>query len=77
MAPNGLLAGKIANCLYLVDMVVYVAIHTPLIVPPNLNQKKGLPSFTEPVKANVIHYKKDSSSVTMRNEVLSDVCDAL
>ncbi|AYA38226.1 peptide-methionine (R)-S-oxide reductase [Hymenobacter oligotrophus] len=36
----------------------------------------GWPSFTEPVKDNVVKYKKDSSYGMVRVEVLCNVCDA-
>lgn len=36
----------------------------------------GWPSFTEPVKGNVIQYKKDDSWGMIRIEVLCNVCDA-
>ena len=36
----------------------------------------GWPSFTEPVKDNVIQYKKDSSWGMVRVEVLCNICDA-
>ena len=36
----------------------------------------GWPSFTEPVKDNVIAYKKDTSWGMTRVEVLCNVCDA-
>lgn len=36
----------------------------------------GWPSFTEPVKDNVIQYKKDTSWGMTRIEVLCNVCDA-
>ena len=36
----------------------------------------GWPSFTEPVKDNVIKYKKDTSWGMTRVEVLCNVCDA-
>ena len=35
----------------------------------------GWPSFTEPVKDNVIHYVKDTSHGMTRVEVLCNVCD--
>ncbi|RTQ53597.1 peptide-methionine (R)-S-oxide reductase [Hymenobacter gummosus] len=36
----------------------------------------GWPSFTEPVKDNVVKYKKDTSFGMVRVEVLCNVCDA-
>lgn len=36
----------------------------------------GWPSFTEPVKENVIHYKMDTSYGMRRVEVLCNICDA-
>lgn len=36
----------------------------------------GWPSFTTPVKDNVIHYKQDNSMFMQRIEVLCNVCDA-
>ena len=36
----------------------------------------GWPSFTEPVKENVIHYSKDASYGMTRIEVLCSVCKA-
>lgn len=35
----------------------------------------GWPSFTEPLKENVIHYNKDSSWGMTRIEVLCNICD--
>ena len=40
------------------------------------DSKSGWPSFTEPVKDNVIKYKKDSSFGMVRVEVMCNVCDA-
>jgi methionine-R-sulfoxide reductase len=40
------------------------------------NSRSGWPSFTAPVKDNVIRYKKDSSWGMTRMEVLCNVCDA-
>ena len=40
------------------------------------NSKTGWPSFTEPVKDNVVQYKKDTAWGTMQIEVLCNVCDA-
>jgi peptide-methionine (R)-S-oxide reductase len=37
--------------------------------------KSGWPSFTEPVKDNVIKYEKDSSFSMVRVEVMCNVCD--
>ena len=36
----------------------------------------GWPSFTEPVRDNVVRYKKDTSFGMVRVEVLCNVCDA-
>ena len=36
----------------------------------------GWPSFTEPVKNNVIHYEQDNSHGMVRVEVNCNVCDA-
>lgn len=36
----------------------------------------GWPSFTEPVKDNVVHYEMDHSHGMIRVEVLCNVCDA-
>lgn len=38
--------------------------------------RSGWPSFTEPMKENVIYYKKDTSWGMTRIEVLCNVCDA-
>lgn len=38
--------------------------------------KSGWPSFTEPIKDNVIKYFKDTSYGMIRVEVLCNVCDA-
>lgn len=35
----------------------------------------GWPSFTEPVKENVIHYEKDTSYGMVRVEVMCNACD--
>jgi peptide-methionine (R)-S-oxide reductase len=40
------------------------------------NSKTGWPSFTQPVKENVISYHKDTSYGMTRVEVLCSVCDA-
>ena len=40
------------------------------------DSRTGWPSFTEPVKDNVIRYKKDTSWGMTRIEVLCNVCDA-
>jgi peptide-methionine (R)-S-oxide reductase len=40
------------------------------------DSRTGWPSFTGPVKDNVIHYKKDISWGMSRMEVLCNVCDA-
>ncbi len=39
------------------------------------NSKSGWPSFTEPIKNNVIKYEKDSSFGMVRVEVMCNVCD--
>lgn len=40
------------------------------------DSRTGWPSFTEPVKNNVIKYEKDDSYGMVRVEVLCNVCDA-
>jgi methionine-R-sulfoxide reductase len=40
------------------------------------DSRTGWPSFTEPVKDNVIRYRKDTSWGMTRMEVLCNVCDA-
>ena len=40
------------------------------------DSKSGWPSFTEPVKNNVIKYEKDISLGMIRVEVICNVCDA-
>lgn len=40
------------------------------------NSRSGWPSFTVPVKDNVIRYRKDTSWGMTRVEVLCNVCDA-
>ena len=40
------------------------------------NSHTGWPSFTEPVKDNVVKYKSDNSYGMQRIEVLCNVCDA-
>ena len=40
------------------------------------DRKSGWPSFTEPIKDNVIKYKKDTSFGMVRVEVMCNVCDA-
>lgn len=39
------------------------------------DSKSGWPSFTEPVKDNVIKYEKDTSYGMIRVEVMCNVCD--
>ena len=40
------------------------------------DSKSGWPSFTEPVKENVIKYEKDITLGMVRVEVMCNVCDA-
>ncbi|MCK5103969.1 MAG: peptide-methionine (R)-S-oxide reductase MsrB [Cyclobacteriaceae bacterium] len=40
------------------------------------DSKSGWPSFTEPIKNNVIKYEKDISLGMIRVEVMCNVCDA-
>ena len=40
------------------------------------DSKSGWPSFTEPIKENVIKYEKDISLGMVRVEVMCNVCDA-
>lgn len=40
------------------------------------DSKSGWPSFTAPIKENVIKYHKDSSFGMIRVEVMCNVCDA-
>lgn len=39
------------------------------------NSRSGWPSFTEPIKDNVIKYEKDTSHGMVRVEVMCNVCD--
>jgi len=40
------------------------------------DSQSGWPSFTEPIKDNVIQYEKDTSYGMVRVEVMCNVCDA-
>jgi len=40
------------------------------------DSKSGWPSFTQPIKENVIKYHKDTSFGMIRVEVMCNVCDA-
>lgn len=40
------------------------------------DSKSGWPSFTEPIKENVIKYEMDSSLGRVRVEVMCNICDA-
>jgi len=50
---------------------------TPLFTSTvKYDSKSGWPSFTEPLKDNVIKYEKDTSFGMVRVEVMCNICDA-
>ena len=54
-----------------------VCCNTPLFDSTiKFNSSSGWPSFTQPIKENVIQYYKDNSHGMIRVEVLCNTCDA-